>query len=88
MRSARGGSAYKSATSQKGSVIRGARANPMHCHSLGELASEEPSESGRNIGTLHLRKPLPLQRRHLARSCNAIGGANKTWLVNCASTEG
>ena len=33
--------------------IRGARANPMHFHSLGELASEE----------LHLRKPLPLRRR-------------------------
>ena len=46
--------------------IRGARANPMHFHSLGELAGEEPSESGRNVGTLHLRKPLPLRRRLLA----------------------
>ena len=46
--------------------IRGARANPMHFHSLGELASEEPSESGRNVRTLHLRKPLPLWRRLLA----------------------
>ena len=27
--------------------IRGARANPMYFHSLGELASEESSESGR-----------------------------------------
>ena len=46
--------------------IRRARANPMHFHSLGELASEEPSESGRNVGMLHLRKPLPLRRRLLA----------------------
>ena len=46
--------------------IRGARANPMHFHSLGELASEEPSEPGRNVGMLHLRKPLPLRRRLLA----------------------
>ena len=46
--------------------IRGARANPMHFHSLEELTSEEPSESGRNVGTLHLRKPLPLRRRLLA----------------------
>ena len=38
----------------------------MHFHSLGELASEEPSKSGRNVGTLHLRKPLPLWRRLLA----------------------
>ena len=29
--------------------IRGALANPMHFHSLGDLASEEPSESGRNV---------------------------------------
>ena len=43
--------------------IRGVRANPMHFHSLGELASEEPSESGRNVGMLHLRKPLPIRRR-------------------------
>ena len=62
--------------------IRGAQANPMHFHSLGELASQEPSESGRNVGTLHLRKPLPLRRSFLPRSCNAIEGANKTWLVN------
>ena len=40
--------------------------NPMHFYSLRELASEEPSESGRNVGTLHLRKPLPLRRRRLA----------------------
>ena len=46
--------------------IRGARANPMHFNSLRELASEESRESGRNVGTLHLRKPLPLQRRRLA----------------------
>ena len=46
--------------------IRGARANPMYFHSLGKLASEEPGESGRNVGTLHLRKPLPLRRRLLA----------------------
>ena len=46
--------------------IRGARANPMHFYSLRDLASEEPSESGRNVGTLHLRKPLPLRRRLLA----------------------
>ena len=46
--------------------IRGAWANPMHFHSLGELASEEPSESGKNVGTLHLRKPLSLWRRRLA----------------------
>ena len=38
----------------------------MNFHSLGELASEEPSESGRNVHTLHLRKPLPLRRRCLA----------------------
>ena len=38
----------------------------MHFYSLRELASEEPSESGRNVGTLHLRKPIPLQRRCLA----------------------
>ena len=62
--------------------IRGARANPMHFYSLRELASEEPSESGRNIGMLHLQKPLPLRRRCLAPLCNAIEGANKTWLVN------
>ena len=31
--------------------IRGARANPMHFYSLRELASEQPSESGRNVGT-------------------------------------
>ena len=69
--------------------IRGARANPMHFNSLGELASEEPSESGRNVGTLHLRKPLPLRGRRLARarSFNPIGGANKTWLVNRPSAE-
>ena len=46
--------------------ISGVRVNPMHFHSLGELASEEPSESGRNVGTLHLRKPLSLHRRRLA----------------------
>ena len=46
--------------------IKGARANPMHFHSLGELASEEPSKSGRNVGMLHLWKPLPLRRRLLA----------------------
>ena len=46
--------------------IRGARANSMHFYSLRELASEEPSESGCNVGTLHLRKPLPLWRRLLA----------------------
>ena len=40
--------------------IRGAWAKPMHFYSLGELASEKPSESGRNVRTLHLRKPLPL----------------------------
>ena len=39
--------------------IRGAQA-------LRELASEQPSESGRNVGTLHLQKPLPLRRRGLA----------------------
>ena len=38
----------------------------MHFYSLRELASEEPSESGRNVGTLHLRKPIPLRRRRLA----------------------
>ena len=62
--------------------IRGARANPMQFYSLRELASEQPSESGRNVGTLHFQKPLPLWRRRLARSCNAIEGASKTWLVN------
>ena len=46
--------------------LRGARANPMYFYSLRELASEEPSESGRNVGTLHLRKPLPLRRRRRA----------------------
>ena len=46
--------------------IKGARANPMHFYSLRELASEEPSESGRNVGTLHLQKPLPLRRGRLA----------------------
>ena len=46
--------------------IRGGQANPMHFYSLGELASEEPSESGKNVCTLHLRKPLPLRRRRLA----------------------
>ena len=46
--------------------IRGAWVNPMHFYSLRELASKEPSESGRSIGTLHLRKPLPLQRGRLA----------------------
>ena len=46
--------------------IRGARANPMHVYSLRELASEEPSESGRNVGTLLLWKPLALRRRRLA----------------------
>ena len=43
--------------------IRGAWANPMHFYSLRELASEEPSESGRNVGTLHLRKPLRYFRK-------------------------
>ena len=47
----------------KGKVVR---ANSMHFYSLRELASEEPSESGRNVGMLHLQKPLPLQRRRLA----------------------
>ena len=62
--------------------IKGARANPMHFYSLRELASEEPSESGRNVGTLHLLKPLPLRRRRLPRSCNAIEGANRLgWLI-------
>ena len=60
--------------------IMEAQANPMHFYSLRELASEEPSKSGRTVGTLHLRKPLPLQRRCLPRSCNAIEGTNKTWL--------
>ena len=68
--------------------IRGAQANPMHFHSLGELASEEPSEPGRIVGMLHLRKPLSLRRRRLARSCNAIRGVNETWLANRASAEG
>ena len=40
--------------------IRGVRANPMHFHSLGELASKEPRGSGRNVDMLHLRKPLSL----------------------------
>ena len=46
--------------------IRGAWVNPMHFYSLRELASEESSESGRNVGMLHLRKPIPLRRRRLA----------------------
>ena len=46
--------------------IKGARVNTMHFYSLRELASEEPSKSGRNVGTLHLRKPLPLRRGRLA----------------------
>ena len=46
--------------------ISGAWAIPMHFHSLGELASEEPSEPGRIVGTLHLRNPLSLRRRRLA----------------------
>ena len=41
--------------------IREARANPMHFHSLGKLASEEPSESGKTVCTLHLRKLLPTE---------------------------
>ena len=45
--------------------IREAQANLMHFYSLRKLASEEPSESGRNVGTLHLRKPLPQRRIHL-----------------------
>ena len=61
--------------------IRGARANPMHFHSVGELASEEPSESGRNVGTLHLRKPLPLRRRLLTPLLQR-DRRYKTWLVN------
>ena len=46
--------------------IRGARANPMHFHSLGELASEEQSKSGRIVRALHFQKPLPLRRRRFA----------------------
>ena len=62
--------------------IKGARANPMHFHSLGELACEEPTKPGRIVSALQLQKPLSL------RSCNVMGGTNKTWLVNCASAEG
>ena len=54
----------------------------MHLYSLRELASEEPSESGRNVGTLHLRNLFLYGGDVLPRSCNAIEGANKTWLVN------
>ena len=46
--------------------IRGAWAYPMHFHSLGELAREEPSEPGRIVGMLYLRKSLSLWRRCLA----------------------
>ena len=69
--------------------IRGTRTNPMHFYSLRELASEHPSESGRNVGTLHLRKPLPLPRRCLApllqrnrRRQQDLAG--ESWLAECA----
>ena len=60
--------------------IRGARANPMHFYSLRELASEQPSEPGRNVGTLHFRKPLPLWRRK--RQQDLVG---ESWSAECAT---
>ena len=39
--------------------IRGARANQMHFHSLGELASEEPSESETSFSTEETSCPTP-----------------------------
>ena len=45
--------------------IKGARANPMHFHSLGELACEEPTKPGRIVSALQLQKPLSLRRRCL-----------------------
>ena len=62
--------------------IRGARANPKHFYSLLQLASEQPSESGRNVGTLHLRKPLaPLLQRDRRRQQDLAG---ESWSAECA----
>ena len=50
--------------------IRGAQTNPKHFYSLLQLASE----SGRNVGTLHLRKPLaPLLQRDRRRQQDLAG---------------
>ena len=62
--------------------------NPMHFHSLGELASKEPSESGRIVRPLHFWNLFLYGGDVLPRSCNMIGGTNKTWLMNHASAEG
>ena len=65
--------------------IRGARANPMHFYSLRELASEQPSGSGRNVGTLHFRKPLLLRRRRLAPLLQRDRDlAGESWSAECA----
>ena len=67
--------------------IRGARANPMHFYSLQELAIA--SKSGRNVSTLHLRKPPPLRRKRLApllqrdrRRQQDLAG--ESWSAECA----
>ena len=59
----------------------------MHFYSLRELASEEPSESGRNIGTLHLQKPLPLRRRRLAPPLQHDRRRQQDLLVNCGQQK-
>ena len=67
--------------------IRGARVNPVHYDSLGELARSQANQAETSIhypsGSLFLYEGnvLPI-------SCNAIGGANKAWLVNHALMEG
>ena len=65
--------------------IRGARANPMHFYSLRELArGTQASQAETSVhytsGNFFLYGDV------LPRSCNAIEGANKTWLVKVRPT--
>ena len=61
----------------------------MHLHSLGELAI---ARCQANWAEMFVRYPsgnLFLHEEDVSpRSCNAIGGASKIWLVNRVSVEG
>ena len=67
--------------------FRGAWVNPLQFYSSGEVARSKANQAETSVRypsrNLFLYKgdvlPIP---------CNAIGGTNKTWLVNCSSVEG
>ena len=68
--------------------IKGAWANPMHFLSLEELLLARSQASQAETSVHYSSRNLFLYRGDiLPRSCNAIGGSNKTWLVNRALAE-